>query len=402
MMTISTETIWILSAVAGLALLQLIFFLCRGKRKEQEDLLDSVQDSLAEARRDEEQRVSALRIEVENALSSVAERMDRVSAIQNQTISSQLGQVRTDNAQQLEKVRQTVDEKLQGTLEKRLGESFSIVGKRLDDVAKGLGEMQKLASDVGDLQRVLTNVKVRGTWGEYQLGNLLAELLQKDQFAAQVKVQPRAHEMVDYAVRLPGREGETVWLPIDCKFPREDYERLQEFAEAADKEGVERSRKTLRDRILLFAKDISSKYLLPPYTTNFGLLFLPTEGLYAEVIRIPGLSDEIQRKYRICLVGPTTLAAFLNSLQMGFRTLAIEKRSGEVWRVLADVKSEFQKFESMFSRLQKKVDELDQVLQEAGTRTRAMNRKLRDVQLLDSEENKENSTPSDSDLDKNH
>lgn len=382
-MVISTETLWILAAVAGVALLQLTFFLLRRGNKNETELLDSVRDVLSEARRDEEQRASALRLEVANALSAVANRMDR----QNQTITDQLDKGRTDNARQLEKMRQTVDEKLQGTLEKRLGESFSVIGKRLEDVAKGLGEMQKLASDVGDLQRVLTNVKVRGTWGEYQLGNILEELLQEDQYATQVRVQPQAHEMVDYAVRLPGKNGDVVWLPIDCKFPREDYERLQEAADAADKDGVEQLRKALKDRITHFAKDISTKYLLPPYTTNFGLLFLPTEGLYAEVIRIPGLSDDLQRKYRICLVGPTTLSAFLNSLQMGFRTLAIEKRSGEVWQVLAGVKGEFQKFEDMFARLLKKVEELEKVLREAETRTRAMNRKLRDVQTFDSESN---------------
>ena len=299
-------------------------------------------------------------------------------------VSGELEKVRAENAAKLEEMRRTVDEKLHDTLEKRLGESFEVVSRRLEDVAKGLGEMQQLATGVGDLKHVLTNVKSRGTWGEFQLGAILAETLTPDQYAANVKTNPRSQELVEFAVRLPGRQdGESpVWLPIDAKFPKEDYERLQAAADAADKEGVEAALKGLERRIKDSAKDIRDKYLAPPNTTDFGILFLPTEGLYAEVLRRPGLVDEVQRTCRVSVAGPTTLTALLNSLQMGFRTLAIEKRSSEVWRVLGAVKSEFLKFGEVFERVQKKIEDADKILKSAEQRTRAMNRKLRTVEAL--------------------
>jgi DNA recombination protein RmuC len=300
------------------------------------------------------------------------------------SVSCELEKVRAENAAKLEEMRKTVDEKLHDTLEKRLGESFALVSRRLEDVAKGLGEMQQLAAGVGDLKNVLTNVKSRGTWGEFQLGALLAEILTPDQYAANVKTNPRSSELVEFAVRLPGRSDETgpVWLPIDAKFPKEDYERLQAAADRADKEAVEQALKGLERRIKDSAKDIHDKYLAPPYTTDFGILFLPTEGLYAEVLRRPGLVDELQRTYRVSVAGPTTLTALLNSLQMGFRTLAIEKRSSEVWRVLGAVKSEFLKFGEVFERVQRKIEDADKILKSAEIRTRAMNRKLRAVEAL--------------------
>jgi len=300
------------------------------------------------------------------------------------TVSGELEKVRIDNATKLEEMRKTVDEKLHNTLETRLGESFALVSKRLEDVAKGLGEMQQLAAGVGDLKNVLTNVKSRGTWGEFQLGAILAESLTPDQYAVNVKTNPKTQDLVEFAVRLPGRaeDATPVWLPIDSKFPKEDYERLQIASDQADKEGVEQALRGLERRIRDSAKDIRDKYLAPPLTTDFAILFLPTEGLYAEVLRRPGLVDDLQRIYRVSVAGPTTLTALLNSLQMGFRTLAIEKRSSEVWRVLGAVKTEFLKFGSVFERVQKRIEDVDSILKDAERRTRAMNRQLRAVEAL--------------------
>ena len=300
-----------------------------------------------------------------------------------QSVSSELEKVRTDNAAQLEEMRKTVDEKLHETLEKRLGERFELVSKRLEDVARGLGEMQQLATGVGDLKSLLTNVKSRGTWGEYQLGAILEQIFTPDQYATNVKVNPKSSEVVEYAIRLPGRnDSAPVWLPIDAKFPKEDYERVQAAAEVSDKEALEAGLKALERRIRDSAKDIRDKYLFPPFTTDFGILFLPTEGLYAEVLRRPGLVDDLQRLYRVNVSGPTTLMAMLNSLQMGFRTLAIEKRSSEVWQVLAAVKTEFVKFGDVFERLQKKLNEADKVIEDAGVRTRKMSRALKHVETI--------------------
>jgi DNA recombination protein RmuC len=318
-----------------------------------------------------------------NALSQSETVRAQLDSIRS-TVSVELEKVRVENATKLEEMRRTVDEKLHDTLEKRLGESFALVSRRLEDVAKGLGEMQQLATGVGDLKNVLTNVKSRGTWGEYQLGAILAETLTPDQYAVNVKTNPRSSELVEFAIRLPGRreDASPVWLPIDAKFPKEDYERLQAAADLADKEGVEQALKSLERRIKDSAKDIRDKYLSPPDTTDFGILFLPTEGLYAEVLRRPGLVDEVQRVYRVSIAGPTTLTALLNSLQMGFRTLAIEKRSSEVWRVLGAVKSEFLKFGEVFERVQRKIEDADKILKSAEQRTRVMNRKLRSVEAL--------------------
>jgi len=299
------------------------------------------------------------------------------------SVTGELEKVRADNALRLEEMRKTVDEKLHETLEKRLGEQFELVSKRLEDVARGLGEMQQLATGVGDLKSLLTNVKSRGTWGEYQLGAILEQIFTPDQYAMNVKVNPTSSEVVEYAIRLPGQKSETpVWLPIDAKFPKEDYERLQAAAEISDKEALEAALKALERRIRDSAKDIRDKYLCPPFTTDFGILFLPTEGLYAEVLRRPGLVDDLQRLYRVNVSGPTTLMAMLNSLQMGFRTLAIEKRSSEVWQVLAAVKTEFVKFGDVFEKLQKKLNEADKVIEDAGIRTRKMSRALKQVEML--------------------
>ncbi len=298
------------------------------------------------------------------------------------TLAENLEKMRAENGVKLEEMRRTVDEKLHDTLEKRLGASFEQVSKRLEDVARGLGEMRQLATGVGDLKRVLTNVKARGTWGEYQLEAIISETLTVEQFSRNVKTNPDSNDLVEFAVKLPGREeagGAPVWLPIDAKFPKEDYERLQLAVEAADREGADQALRQLERQIINSARDIR-KYVAPPHTTDFAIMFLPTEGLYAEVLRSPGLVDRVQRDFRITVAGPTTLTALLNSLQMGFKTLAIERRSSEVWRVLGSVKSEFMKFGNVFEKVQKKIGEADNVLKSAQVRTRAMQRTLRDVE----------------------
>ena len=304
-----------------------------------------------------------------------------------QTIEARLAQLQQGNEAKLEQMRQTVDEKLQGTLEKRLGESFKLVSERLELVHKGLGEMQSLANGVGDLKKVLTNVKTRGTWGEVQLGNLLEQVLTPEQYAANVCCREGSLDRVEYAIRLPGKgDGEQpVWLPIDAKFPHEDYDRLRDAAERVDVEGVEAAAKALENRVRQFAKDVSSKYINPPTTTDFAILFLPTEGLYAEVLRRPGLTEQLQRDLRVNLCGPTTLGALLNSLQMGFRTLAIQKRSGEVWEILGAVKTEFSKYGETLDKVQKKLTEASNTIQDIAVRKRAIDRKLRTVAELPSD-----------------
>ncbi|MBP1698119.1 MAG: hypothetical protein H6Q48_3078 [Deltaproteobacteria bacterium] len=300
------------------------------------------------------------------------------------TVESKLQSMQIDNAKQLDQMRQTVDEKLQGTLEKRLGESFKQVSERLEQVHKGLGEMQTLATGVGDLKKVLTNVKTRGTWGEVQLGALLEQVLNPDQFATNVATK-EGGERVEFAIKLPGQSAdkeETVWLPIDAKFPVEDYQRLVEAQERADVEGAEVAGKQLENRVKNCAGDICQKYLNPPRTTDFGILFLPIEGLFAEVIRRTGLTEAIQRDCRVVIAGPTTLWSILSSLQMGFRTLAIQKRSSEVWNLLAAVKTEWTKYGDVLDAVQKKLHQASETIEKAKARSRAVGRKLKDVQEL--------------------
>jgi len=300
------------------------------------------------------------------------------------TVEGKLQSMQIDNAKQLDQMRQTVEEKLQGTLEKRLGESFKQVSERLEQVHKGLGEMQTLATGVGDLKKVLTNVKTRGTWGEVQLGALLEQVLNPDQFATNVATKDGG-ERVEFAIKLPGQganNDETVWLPIDAKFPVEDYQRLIEAQEGADVEGVEMAGKQLENRVKTCARDISEKYLNPPKTTDFGILFLPIEGLFAEVIRRTGLAEVIQRGCRVVIAGPTTLWSILNSLQMGFRTLAIQKRSSEVWNLLAAVKTEWTKYGDVLDAVQTKLHQASETIEKAKVRSRAVGRKLKDVQEL--------------------
>jgi len=304
------------------------------------------------------------------------------------TLEQQLRSLQADNAQKLDQMRVTVDEKLQTTLEARLGASFQLVSDRLEQVQRGLGEMQQLATGVGDLKRVLTNVKNRGSWGEVQLDNILEQTLTQEQYARGVKVRPDSGEMVDIAVRLPGRghEDTPVWLPIDSKFPREDYERLLDAQEQGDVDGVRVQGAQLERAIRIQAKSICDKYIAPPHTTDFAVMFLPTEGLYAEVIRRPGLVDLLQRDHRVVVAGPTTVTALLNSLQMGFRTLAIEQRSSEVWSLLGAVKSEFGKFAGILEKAEKQISTVGRSLGEASRKTRTIERRLRGVETLGTEQ----------------
>ncbi|HEX4049707.1 MAG TPA: DNA recombination protein RmuC [Steroidobacteraceae bacterium] len=316
-------------------------------------------------------------------IATVTERLGEMRTTLDAVLKSELGTLRAENASKLETIRQTVDEKLHATLEQRLGESFRLVSERLESVHRGLGEMQSLASGVGDLRRVLTNIKTRGTWGEVQLEALLDQVLTAEQYARNVCTRPDSAVRVDFAIRLPGRSEEgTVWLPMDAKFPMEDYQRLLEAQERADVGAVEDAGKALELRIKAEAHSLREKYVAPPHTTEFAILYLPIEGLYAEVLRRPGLVEWVQRECRVVLAGPTTLLALLNSLQMGFRTLAIEKRSAEVWSVLGAVKTEFLKFGEALAHTKKKLDEASNSIESAERRNRVLTRKLKGVDAL--------------------
>ncbi|CAD5366464.1 DNA recombination protein RmuC homolog [Rubrivivax sp. A210] len=312
---------------------------------------------------------------------------DRRQAEMRAAVETRLAALQEGNEKKLEQMRATVDEKLHATLEQRLGESFRQVAERLEQVHRGLGEMQALARDVGALNRVLTNVKTRGVFGEVQLAALLEQVFTPGQYAANVATVPGSAERVEFAIRLPGRgagraDDAPLWLPIDAKFPREDYERLLDASERADAPAMEAAAKAIETRLRLEARSIRDKYLAPPHTTDFGVLFLPTEGLYAEALRRPGLAEALQREHKVMLAGPTTLLALLNSLQMGFRTLALEQRSAEVWDVLAAVKTEFGKFGEVLAKTRKKLEEASHSIDLAETRTRAMARQLRSVEAL--------------------
>lgn len=300
----------------------------------------------------------------------------------NETVGSKLQNIQEDNNKKLEQMRATVDEKLHDTLEKRLGESFKIVSDRLELVHKGLGEMQSLAIGVGDLKKVLTNVKTRGTFGEIQLGSLLEQLLTRDQYETNVATKKGSNARVEFAIKLPGRDNQGVWLPIDAKFPQEDYLRLVEAQEQGNASLAEEASRQLERAVKEMAKLIRDKYLDPPATTDFSIMFLPTEGLYAEVLRRPGLFESLQREFKVIITGPTTLAALLNSLQMGFKTLAIEKRSSEVWSLLGAVKTEFANFGTILDKTRKKLQEASNTIDSAATRTRVIEKKLRTVQEL--------------------
>ena len=371
----------------------------RGGRQELAQNLATFQQSLvqqgAEATRTQNTQIDAfgqqltllqktLSDTLTTQLSGVSESNARRMSEVRETLEKQLAQLQTTNAAKLDEMRATVDEKLQTTLQARLGESFKQVADRLEQVHKGLGEMQTLAAGVGDLKHLLTNVKTRGIFGEAQLAALLEQVFVPDQYAAQVATRPGSKNVVDFAIKLPGRSdsGEPLWLPIDAKFPNEDYERLLDAQGRADVAGAEAAGKALEVRIRLEAKSIVEKYVEPPHTTDFAILFLPTEGLYAEVLRRPGLMEALQREHRITLAGPTTLLAMLSSLQMGFRTLALEKRSSEVWQVLGAVKTEFGKFGGMLDKARSQTETVLKTLTDADVRTRAMGRALKKVEAL--------------------
>jgi DNA recombination protein RmuC len=375
----------------------------RGARTELTHTLATFQDALvkqgAEATRTQNTQIDAfaqqltllqktlsdtLSLQLQSLSESNARRMAEVRS----TLEAQLAMLQQTNIAKLDEMRKTVDEKLQTTLETRLGESFKQVADRLEQVHKGLGEMQTLAQGVGDLQRVLTNVKSRGMFGEVQLEALLEQVLTNEQYAKQVETKPRSNQRVDFAIRFPGRsaDGTPVWLPIDAKFPRDDYERLLDAQDRADPAAADIAARALESRIRTEAKSISDCYLCPPQTTDFAILFLPIESLYAEVLRRPGLMDSLQRDYRVTLAGPTTLLAMLNSLHMGFRTLALEQQASEVWKVLGAVKTEFERYGKWVETIRDQVDRAAKTLETADTRTRQMRRALKVVESLPEEE----------------
>jgi DNA recombination protein RmuC len=380
-------------------------YLIRGSDDSLSGLAGEVRDELRKSREDSSRSGRELREEItgqfakmnNSALETLrilsdtqAKQLERVNQTlleSTQAVRDELERIRRNNDERLEEMRQTVDEKLQKTLDHRLSESFKNVSERLEAVHKGLGEMQSLAADVGGLKNVLTNVKVRGTWAEVQLGAILEQILTRSQYETNVRVKPDCSERVEFAIRLPGpadSSGKCVWLPIDSKFPQEDYLRLQEAAAAADVEAEKDARQRLGRAIIAAAKDISGKYIDPPNTTDFAIMFLATEGLYAEVLRDAELSDKIQREYRVVIAGPTTLAAILSSLRMGFQTLAIERRAAEVWQVLAAVKTEFRKFGDRLEAVKKHLQTASNAIDSTGARTRAIERKLKDIEEIPS------------------
>jgi DNA recombination protein RmuC len=344
------------------------------------------QQGLALARQAEQQALALQRFAdtLTDQLRALAQSNDARMTEVRQTVEHKLGAIQLDNEKKLEQMRATVDEKLHATLEARLGESFKQVADRLEQVHKGLGEMQLLAKDVGSLQRVLNNVKTRGVFGEVQLAGLLEQVFTPEQYATNVETVPGSNARVEFAIRLPGRrdDGAPLWLPIDAKFPREDYERLLDAQERADPVAVEASAKAIETRLRIEARSIRDKYVAPPHTTDFAILFVPTEGLYAEALRRPGLLEALQREHKVMLAGPTTLLATLTSLQMGFRTLVLEKRSAEVWEVLGAVKTEFQSFSAVLAKTRKKLEEAANTIDQAQTRTNVMTRKLKGVEAL--------------------
>jgi DNA recombination protein RmuC len=378
-----------IGVLGGSLLVAIVFVLARRSEANDRAALAGKIDLLERAQERGERmlREEMARSREEGALSAKAQREELTKSLESvrSIVDLRLTQLQEDNSKQIDKMRATVDEKLQGTLEKRLGESFKLVSDRLEQVHQGLGAMQQLASDVGGLQKVLTNVKARGGWGEVQLGALLEQVLTPEQFARNVRTRDESAENVEFAIKLPGDEnGAPVWLPIDAKFPTEDYHRLIAAQEQGDTSAVEEAMKRLEAQLKRSAKDICQKYINPPKTTDFALMFLPTEGLYAEAIRRVGLVEQVQRDCRVVFAGPTTLAALLNSLQMGFRTLAIQKRSSEVWNLLAVVKSEFGKFGEALSGVKEKLDQAARKIEDVDVRSRAITKKLRDVEELPS------------------
>ena len=373
----TVETILLLLLVLMQAVIFIMLWrLLQTRRQQGQELGAEVNSQLESLERRFYENVRDLRSE-QNTLARAA-RMESQAASDRlgEQLDKKLEKLTESTAANLEQIRRTVDEKLQSTLERRLGESFQQVSLRLEQVHRGLGEMQTLAGGVGDLKRILSNVKNRGIWGEMQLGVLLRDLLAPEQFAENVAVKQGSAERVEFALKLPGSKDETVWLPIDAKFPQEDFQRLLEAREQADTAAADIALKQLERRLKSEARDIQNKYLCPPQTTDFAIMYLPIEGLFAEAVNLPGLLDELQRTYRVCVAGPTTLAALLNSLQMGFKTLAIEKRTGEVWRTIAAVKQDFVTFSLLLDKTKKKLQEASGHIDAAARRSRVINKRL--------------------------
>lgn len=373
----TVETILLLLLVLMQAVIFIMLWrLLQTRRQQGQELGAEVNSQLESLERRFYENVRDLRSE-QNTLARAA-RMESQAASDRlgEQLDKKLEKLTESTAANLEQIRLTVDEKLQSTLERRLGESFQQVSLRLEQVHRGLGEMQTLAGGVGDLKRILSNVKNRGIWGEMQLGVLLRDLLAPEQFAENVAVKQGSAERVEFALKLPGSKDETVWLPIDAKFPQEDFQRLLEAREQADTAAADIALKQLERRLKSEARDIQNKYLCPPQTTDFAIMYLPIEGLFAEAVNLPGLMDELQRTYRVCVAGPTTLAALLNSLQMGFKTLAIEKRTGEVWRTIAAVKQDFVTFSLLLDKTKKKLQEASGHIDAAARRSRVINKRL--------------------------
>ncbi|MCD7875317.1 MAG: DNA recombination protein RmuC [Acidaminococcaceae bacterium] len=369
-------TLLLLMLLVQAVIFIMLWRLLQTRRREEHELAGEVSRQLESLERRFYENVRDLRSE-QNTLARAA-RMESQAASDRlgEQLDKKLDKLTESTAANLEQIRVTVDEKLQSTLERRLGESFQQVSLRLEQVHRGLGEMQTLAGGVGDLKRILSNVKNRGIWGEMQLGILLRDLLAPEQFAENVAVKQGSAERVEFALKLPGSKDDTVWLPIDAKFPQEDFQRLLEAREQADTAAADAALKQLERRLKSEAKDIQSKYLCPPQTTDFAIMYLPIEGLFAEAVNLPGLLDELQRTYRVCVAGPTTLAALLNSLQMGFKTLAIEKRTGEAWRTIAAVKQDFVTFSLLLDKTKKKLQEASGHIDAAARRSRVINKRL--------------------------
>jgi len=362
----------------------IVLFFILSKRNNVDQ--STIRDELRSGRNENSDSARQLREEILKTIEEKSRTQQESINNLNNVIDKHLKQLQESNEKKLEQMRQTVDEKLQSTLEKRLGESFKIVGEQLEAVQRGLGEMQNLATGVGDLKKMLTNVKTRGTWGEYQLANILEQILTPDQYEKNVKPKENSDEIVEYAIRLPGHDNSSqIWLPIDSKFPQESYIRLKDAAEKSDTKEIEKATNELIRSIKKSAKEISDKYINPPHTTDFAIMFLPTEGLYAEIVRQPEMFDNLQR-HRVVVAGPTNLSAILSSLSMGFRTLAIEKRSSEVWKILSAVKTEFSSFGDVLLKVKTQLDRASGTIEKTTIRTRAMQRKLKDVEELPTEE----------------
>ena len=356
---------------------------------------ETLRTSLESSAKNQREEATESRVELQKSMNeSISKLADQIRDLteansrkqieMQNTMQTSLEKMQKGNEEKLEKMRETVDEKLQGTLEKRLGESFKLVSDRLESVQKGLGEMQSLATGVGDLKRVLTNVKSRGTWGEVQLSRQLEDMLAPSQYESNVKTKAGSNDLVEFAVKMPGREeGEHIYLPIDSKFPQEDYERLLQAQEIGDIDALDKATKAIEMAIKAQAKTISEKYIDVPHTTDFAIMYLPTEGLFAEVIRRPGLTSELQNKYRVQVTGPSTLSSFLNSLQMGFRTLAIEKSASDVWKILSAAKTEFHKYGQVWDKLQRQLETAQKTVADAKTRTNVIERKLKSVETLE-------------------